>query len=261
MSTYLPPPTKKLKVDRLVSEIVLRLSPRICKYLNVDELRNYWIVPELEFLRSNEQETISKLCDQGRSSYELAKRVVSFLRQREASEREETCRRFIACVVTAEEHYGHLELAKIFRSKLEELEEKEWVLIQEIRNSAITPLPSPYTTPVHSPAPERPMPLICLEGRLTDEDFVKMDRKLWLSFSRGSYDELEVLITDMEHQFGGDVDCRVVALWFQALIMMHCHVDYPNAIQILDSALKLATIVGTETYCQAGSCSGKLRCT
>lgn len=73
-----------------------------------------------------------------------------------------------------------------------------------------------------------------------------MDRKLWLSFSRGSYDDLECLIrTVQDGKY--DLDCKVVALWFESLIMMHRHAEYDDAIGMLDSALDLSRNCVNET--------------
>ncbi len=74
-----------------------------------------------------------------------------------------------------------------------------------------------------------------------EESFINMDSKLWLSFSKGCYNDLEELVRRiLEEQESFDSDCQVVAKWFQSLIMMHRHVKYADAIKKLDSALTLA---------------------
>jgi hypothetical protein len=219
---------------------VLRLSEPVCNYLDVHEVLKYHHNPDLTFLTEEEQDLLqdsASTCPSGR----LASRLLSFL----AKKKESDFRKFIACVNRASEHRGHKELLKCFQAKLDD---EEWLSIEELISGSITPLSSPYVTPQNSPAtrhivisPEKPMPLIVLEGRLVEEDILEMDWKLWLSFSRGRYDDLEDLVGRMHDEYGEDsIDCEVVALWFQSLILMHRHKNYNGALRVLEGAMDLA---------------------
>lgn len=217
------------------------------------ELLKYTTIPDLEFLEDDEYDHVWKLTDQCPSE-QVASRILGLLRRRKGSRREDDFRKFVACIVRASEHRGHQDILKGIQSKLPR---KEWSLIQNIVDESETPEPSPYTTPQHSPtpshhkilqSPEKPVTLISLQGQLVEEKFLEVERKLWLSFSKGSYDNLECLITGVHKECGQfDADCRVVALWFESLVMMHRHVKYEDAIQKLDTALDLIPSCVNET--------------
>ena len=197
------------------------------------------------FLTKSEQKTLWKLCDRGKPSGYLAGRILSFLKTRNKSKRDGDFCKFVACVIRANEHRGHLELTKIFRAKLGRA---EWKHIQDILEKVReSPLPSPYTTPTHSPAtppvlsPERPVALITLQGQVVAEGFIKIERELWLAFSTGDYNNVEFLVKTIQLNCRLDevihnVDCRVVAMWFQSLVLMHRDGQYSDAIELLHNA-------------------------
>ena len=219
------PPTKKRPrlestCTRSVSENVLRLSEWTCRYLNVPEILCQTLNPDTNFLKADEQKEIWKLCgDQSQPSKFLSGRVVSYLQAREISERDDATRKFVACIIKANEERGHLELAKIFQQKLGS---EEWQKIQYVVELSESPVPSPYTTPQHSPAaPERPMKLISLQGQVVEQRFLTVERDLWLSFSTGDYDQVQSLVMCVQENSKFNVDCNVVALWFQSLVKMH----------------------------------------
>ena len=198
----------------------MRQSTSILKYLNVRELLQYALVPGLDFLEASEADTIWGFIHRNKSSGMIATRLLYFLKHREGSRREDDFCKFIACIKKASSHRGHKELAKIFEFKLTK---DQWMLIHSLEEEAESPQPSPYTTPLNSPAPphniaiyspEKPMPLISLQGQLMEEEFVDIDRQLWLSFSKGSYDDLEGMIGRVTDERGVfDADCQVVALY------------------------------------------------
>ena len=189
-----------------------------------------------------------ELCDRDQPSGYLAGRILSFLRARKKSKRDGDFCKFVACVIRANEHRGHLELVKIFQAKLGR---KDWKhihnILEKVRES---PLPSPYTTPIHSPAappvipvisPERPVAFIALQGQVVAKHFVKIERKLWLAFSTGNYNEVELFVKTIQVNCQVDearynVDCKVVAMWFQSLVLMHRDGKYMDAIDLLYSA-------------------------
>lgn len=156
----------------------------------------------------------------------------------------------MACILRANEHSGHLELAKIFRAKLGR---EEWKNIQDILEKVReSPLPSPYTTPQHSPvpalSPERPIAFITLQGQLVTEDFIKIERKLWIAFSTGDYNSVECHVKTIQlKEIAYNVDCQVVAMWFQSLVLMHRDRQYSDAIELLDNAEHFAHNSENET--------------
>lgn len=238
------PPPKRAKLQRRsVSEKVLRLREPIRNYLNVPELISQTLhSDDIDFLKDREEHNIIwKLCDEGRPSRYLSDRVLSFIKIRETeSERDDAARKFVACVVKANEHRGHLDLTKIF---LKKLGKEEWCKIQDILERVCdSPLGSPYVTPQHSPlSPEKPVPLITLQGQVTEQEFVKIERELWDNFSTGKYDAVDCLVEVVQRKCVSDrmvynVDCEIVAMWFQSLVLMHRDKKYKGAIQLLKDA-------------------------
>ena len=243
------PSPKKRRVNnrkkRPPSNVVLRLSKEVCNYLNVQEILKLVTIPELSFLKDEECQSL--LTDTSLSPAQQSSKLLHFLKMRDDSRREEDFRMFMACVeITQDVDRGHSDLSKMFQAKLPE---EEWILVQKIKEDSETPLPSPYTTPPNSPhvqtreitlSPERPMTLITLQGSLVEETFLNLSRELWVSFSKGNYDDLQFLILDMKNDCGKhDPDSKVVALWFESLILMHRHKDYDRALSKLDDATEL----------------------
>ena len=233
-----------------VSVKVLRRSNSIRCYLNTREILYQTLVSnDIDFLTKREREILWELCDRDQPSGYLAGRILSFLKARKKSKRDGDFCKFVACVIRANEHRGHLELVKIFQAKLGR---KDWKhihnILEKVRES---PLPSPYTTPIHSPgaappvipviSPERPVAFIALQGQVVAKHFVKIERKLWLAFSTGNYNEVELFVKTIQVNCQVDearynVDCKVVAMWFQSLVLMHRDGKYMDAIDLLYSA-------------------------
>ncbi len=118
-----PPTSKRLKIDdgrasrtrrRLTSEVVLRQSRNIHDYLNITEVLSYAVIPGLDFLEDYEMNTIWMYRDNHEPSGIIITRILSFLKSREASRKEDDFRKFVACVNKASAHRGHEELGKIF---------------------------------------------------------------------------------------------------------------------------------------------------
>ena len=254
------PPSKRVKLEQAppkgsVSEKLLRLSEPIRDYLNVPEVLSQTLrSDDLDFLNEQQQNKIWNLCDQQRPSKYLSSRILSFVKVREESERDEAARKFLACVVLAKEHRGHLELTKIFRKKLGQ---NEWKKIEDILYKVRdSPLPSPYTTPQNSPvtrlhpaystivSPDTPVSFIYLQGPVIEQDFVKIERELWLAFSTGDYNSVNFHVSCVKEKCSLDtatynVDCEIVALWFQSLVFMHRDRKYKDAIHLLKDAESL----------------------
>jgi len=255
-----PPPKRQRFTGgkRPPSDVVLRLSKQIRKYLNVPEILKLVTIPELNFLKDEE---CCFLLTERLSPAQQSSRLLHYLRMREGSRREENFRIFMACVnQTQADDRGHNDLSKMFQSKLSK---EEWDRVKKIEADSETPLPSPYTTPPNSPlvetleialSPERPMALITLQGSLVEETFSNLNYELWLSFSKGNYDNLQSLIVHMKNNCGDfDADCKVVALWFESLILMHRQKDYDGALEKLDDAFEL-----TGTCVNEGILTGRI---
>ena len=249
-SADIPDPTHRYERETTppVSVRVLQLAEPICKYLNVHEvLRETLISDDLDFLKKNEHDTLWGLCDKDTPSKYLAGRTLSFLKARNKSKRDDDFCKFVACVIRASDHRGHLELGKIFQAKLGRA---EWKCIQDILekvHNVTSPLPSPYATPQHSPltAPEKPIAFITLQGQLVAKEFIKTERELWFAFSTGDYNNVECLVETIQLNCKQDkvtynVDCQVVAMWFQSLVIMHRDGRYSDAIVLLRNAERLA---------------------
>lgn len=231
---------------RRISEVVLRRYDVIRKYLDVRELLGHTFPPEIDFLKEEEHEVIWNLVDKNeQGSNYLAARVLRFLKSRDESERDDDFRKFVACVAKAEEHRGHRELRKIF---FRLLGDDECEKIKKILDSlARSPLPSPYSTPQPSPvSPEKPIALITLQGRVVEEHFIKTERELWLAFSTGKYNMVEGIVSNVMQKCSDsapngeyNVDCEIVAFWFQSLVLMHRDGQYEKAIEMLLDTEKL----------------------
>ncbi len=218
------------------SHLVRRHSASIVKYLNVQEILPYSLTPGLDFLKSKEEKKILQVCDR-EGPRMLATRVLAYLTHRKDPERKENdFRKFVACINLAVDHKGHRDLTKmISRKVIDKLGEDEWKKIQNLEKESETPVPSPYSSPCRSPD------LIVLQGTIAEEWFVKLERDLWISFSRGHYEDLNVLIDSISTEYPDfDDDCHVVVLWFRSLIKMHRDKDYCKAISILDDAMEIA---------------------
>ena len=236
-----PPQAKKLRIVENPSEniinCVFRRSPQLFQYLNPDEVLNAQLMPDLTFLTPYESQ---KLLDLKLISLEgVVQQLLYFIRSREEEECKHACRKLIACIVyTKEHHRGHQELNKLFERKLPR---HEWVYIQPLVDSIRdSPQPSPYRTPqaLVQPSPKKPIPFIEEQGMLANE-FSYMVDDLWRYFSVGDYKTLEdtVLGVLKDHTFKVEVDCQIVAMWFQSLIIMHRGGDYTSAIKVLNDAL------------------------
>ena len=227
---------------------------QIHAFLNVSEIRKCMLHPDLAFLSVEEECRLQEMqSDPNRGRDDVISMLLLTLKAQRGPERNESFRRFLACVVlsaSSGEERGHKELQKIFQTKIPC---EEWQRVLDLASREIdSPLPSPYTTPQHTPLsgpspvnahhPERPFPLITLQGRLAEkEGFGVIERDLWWSFSTGDYCKLESTVCGIQRdrELQCDVDTQVVAMWFDSLIIMHRDGNYSHAIAKLVDALEL----------------------
>lgn len=245
------PQAKRPRLDpqHSVGDCVLRRTDCLLKWLNLHEIQKHMNNPILTFLTPDEERELYDLQDKQESRDRVIGRLLYFLRVK-GDERDHACRQFVACIIhTAEEERGHQELKKIFRAKLPN---HEWKYIEDLlREINESPLPSPYRTPqpqshkvpnTYVESPGRPFPLIKLQGQLAEKNgFGTIECDLWQCFSKGDYDSLEktVLGIRRDQTFKEEVDCQVVAMWFNSLIIMHRDGGYSGAIKELNDALLL----------------------
>lgn len=248
-----------------VREAVLKRGKQIRHYLNVSEVLYCNVNPVLTFLDDGEAANLCSLLTNHEAKGLVILKLLYCLEVKNGQEGEEASRRFVASIVeSSDEHRGHKELVKIFQAKLPK---EEWRIIQKLVDQAKdSPLPSPYMTPKTTPQERlavspmaghgsmplaRPMPLIDLQGPLAeDEGFVRsIERDLWESFSRGDYERLGLTVAGVQRDGTLEVDCHIVAMWFEALILMHRDGDNPSAIRMLVKALGM---------CQRDECTNEL---
>ena len=255
-----PPQTKRPRLEGPasgraqygVTDCVLRRAKELLDFLNVDEVLKAEITPVLTFLTHQETERLQNLQDNREPTQKVISRLLHFVKGREGCARDDACRKLVACIVsTSEVDRGHRDLEKVFHDKLPQ---HEWVFVKRLVSEvADSPMPSPYRTPQEREAknteelasfetPEQPISFIRLQGQLGEgENFAGIEREMWLRFSAGEYTMLKRTVegVQIDREFAADVDCRVVAKWFNSLIIMHRDGSYQNAIAELLDALVL----------------------
>ena len=260
MDADIVPRVKRRRIDDhnySVGDCVLRRNREILESLDVGEILKSMLTPVLTFLTPKDENELHGLQDTKKPEGMIIQRMLFFLRAHPEEIRDEAFRKFVACIrVSADEAHGHRDLVKIFQHKLPD---QEWQLIEDLVKEVIdSPLPSPYRTPQQTPltashtynapalinahSPERPFPRIALQGQLAErEGFVTIERDLWWSFSTGKYHRLEQTVAGIQRDdsFRVEIDCQVVAMWFDSLITMHRDGEYSRAIGKLYDALEL----------------------
>ena len=157
-----------------VADCVLRRSEALLRCINANEILNSMLTPVLTFLTPDETEKLEDLQETREPPERVVRRLLNFIKARQGSEKDDACRKLVACIVqTTSEERGHRELEKIYRNKLPN---QEWRFIDDLcREINDSPMASPYRTPQPRPpeaktlrateTPERPFPLIGLQGQ------------------------------------------------------------------------------------------------
>ena len=232
-----------------VREAVLKRKKQLREYLNVSEILDCNNSIQLTFLEDDEADKLYGCLERHEGECRVVSRLLFFLKAKKGREGEDASRRFVASIVaSSEQHRGHKDLVKIFQAKLPK---EEWrMILRLVDQDRDSPLPSPYLTPKTTPQqvfprqsgllPERPMPLINLQGPLAkDEGFVVIERDLWKFFNTGDYERLGLTVAGVQRDGTMEVDCQIVAMWFNSLILMHRDGDNPSAIAMLVRALDM----------------------
>ena len=263
VDAMVPPTAKRLRVDESphnMTDCVLRRSKELIDYLNISEVLRTMLTPVLTFLTPEQIEKLEGLVDKNTPSQRIVRRLIQFITQ-QGHGKDDACRKLVASIILADDHRGHKELHKIFHSKLPAHEYEQILqLVSEVNNS---PMPSPYRSPYRSPQvqkeaarteprassllryqqqPERPIAFITLQGMLGDKhEFGTIEDSLWHSFSTGDYKTLEDTVKGVfgDPSLKVEVDCQIVAMWFNSLIIMHKYGEYSRAIEILNDALDM----------------------
>ena len=238
MEVALPPTPKRPRVNEAgsaetqvgVTDCVLRQSMDMIYYLDSSEVLKASLIPILTFLTNDETEKLEHLMDLEIPTERIVRRLIQFIKRQEGDKRDSACRKLVACVIlTKENHLGHVDLDEIFSEKLPDHE-----------HSCIQQLVSEAKSTQKPLAPEKPVPFIKIEGILC-ESFSDTERVLWEFFSIGDYKKLEDKVIEVfgDPTLKAETDCRLVALWFKSLIVMHTYGEYSRAIEVLNDALEL----------------------
>ena len=224
MSTARPRGAKHSNNGALLKRTIFYHSKALSEQLNFDQLLPSFLIPKYKFLSKDELKQLDELP----TDRQKANKLLVILRTSKRSSRK--LRKFLACVFDEDEHAGHEDLSRKFRSMLPPEE------IEKIRNLMMKPptkadrhgdrsvsayKPQGSMTVADGPRPELPMKLIQYEGCLVKKSYYKLDRELWDNFSTGRYDKLETLTQRINASTKVPIDIKIIGRWFQALISMH----------------------------------------
>ncbi len=240
---------KRVASGRVIKKAVFRSSNAIYCSLSFQPLLSRILHPKLNFLTRREIELLHNQSTEYKKAYEL----LLILNRKGALAH----RKFIACLRLEDDHRGHVLLAKSIMRRLSPTEtEKVNCLVALVQSD--TPVSSTRSSPapddnVYANSvyriidPDKPMPLIHLVGDLDDEEFLTLDRKFWHYFSTGDYSSLDTVVRRVGSSPEAPSDWKIVAMWFQALIVMHRDNNYDLCIaELLQPALDLCSDTDSE---------------
>ena len=215
---------------RILKRKVQRKSRKIHDWLNFDALVPEILHPSLRFLTKREIDQLNGLSTQNKKATQLL--LILDRKPPYAT------RRFIAALKLEPEHCGHRDIAKSVMRTIPQHEVEEINrMVVRIRADRESPTSSTRSSPapdqelqVQRYSPERPMPQIELTGHLKGDEFEQLDRRLWLYFSTGQYDNLGTLVERIRSDYCYPADWKIIAMWFESLIVMHRDGDYGRCI-------------------------------
>ena len=237
-----------VRKKRFLKKRVFDHSRALSEQLNFTQLWPYFSTPRYQFL-SNEE--LNKL-DELPTDRLKANKLLGILR----SKPWRAIRKFLACVFEEDEHSGHEDLSKLFRSVLppEEVEEIKQLTRKQIarvnygnrrritKGTSVTSYRSMALVRCDGSKPELPITLLQYEGCLVREKYNKLDRRLWDHFSNGKYDDLAMLTKRISASIKLHIDVKIVGRWFESLILMHRDGNYKTCLrEILKPALNMCT--------------------
>ena len=226
-----------------VKKELFKKSKDIHDSLLFEPLWSHLIHPTLQFLTAKEIDHIHKQ----QNDYQRANELLLLLHKKAPL----ASRKFIACLSLEVEHRGHRLLVKSIMRQLPRSEVNKinrLVKLTQQDNPASPRGNSPAIQldgslnlednkqSIHGPIvlfnqrPEKPMPPFHLVGDLDGDEFHKLDRQLWYYFSTGKYESLEKKVERIRSMPQSPSDWKIVAMWFQALIVMHRDNDYHRCI-------------------------------
>ena len=212
-----------------VRKKVFSCTELITNYLKPWHILCQSLPESTDFLKREEERKIWKLCDENYSDRYLSARMLSFLKDRDDEEGDIDCLKFVACIIKATEHLGHVDIVESLR---ETLGLKVWLWI--------------YDNILHeeNDSLDRPRPLISLKGKIIGEKFLDIEKKMWFSFNKGDYETVETHIREVTTStFEGhkvfNYDCHVAVLCFRAVILVHRDGKHEQAITLLTYAESL----------------------
>lgn len=190
-----------------IKEVVLSLSPEICKYVNVKALIPYFLIPEYSL-------SIPPCRLQYLSGLPNEKAAEELLLTLDKKKQPIFCR-FVACLCSELEHSGHKDI-------LECVTETRQAIKMETRRLL-----------VH----------IELKGDIVSKEFAKIDKEIWKTFESNEYDEVIKQTQKIRLHSTATSDRKIVAMCFEAVALVHQGKDAGNfqiaITQLLFPALEL----------------------
>ena len=169
-----------------IKEIVLSLSPEICRYVSVKALIAHFCIPEHSFISDCQLKYLSDLPTEENAAEEL---LLILDREKQPS-----FYKFVACLCNELEHSGHREIVECLIETIQATEKME--------------------------AP-RLLVHIELQGDIVSKEFAKIDQKFWMTFEKKEYGELIKQTQGILLDSAASTDRKIVASCFEAVARVH----------------------------------------
>ena len=169
-----------------IKEIVLSLSPEICRYVSVKALIAHFCIPEHSFISDYQLKYLSDLPTEENAAEEL---LLILDREKQPS-----FYKFVACLCNELEHSGHREIVECLIETIQATEKME--------------------------AP-RLLVHIELQGDIVSKEFAKIDQKFWMTFENKEYGELIKQTQEILLDSTASTDRKIVASCFEAVARVH----------------------------------------
>lgn len=231
---------------RILRHRIFHHSRALSEQLNFAQLLPYFLTPRYQFLNNEELNRLDKQPTDRQKANEL----LIILRSKPWY----AIRRFLACVFDEDEHSGHEDLSKLFRSVLppEEVKKIKKLMRKPARincaciccnkSTLVTSHRSRAIMQHDGPRPALPMTLVQYEGCLVRKSYENLDRTLWDHFSNGRYDDLAKLTWRIDANTKAPIDIKIIGRWFESLILMHRDGNYKKCLHdILKPALGMCS--------------------
>ena len=182
------------KKSQNLKTLILRHSTQIQQSLNFTSLLPSLIHPDLNFMNSEEVDSLKKKPTNSQKANEL----LIFLERKPIS----ACRKFLASLMVAREHLGHEDL---FCTIWPQLSEVEATLVSELCESMSS---------AWSVSPGVPPSFVELQGDLTSSKFKKVEKVMWNHYGEGQYDKLASITGRLQNS--PCLEWDIVGKWFES---------------------------------------------